>query len=460
MKGFVLFAEMRTGSNHLEASLNAMNGVTCHGEAFNNAFVGYPNRAEALGFDLARRRADPAAMLDAIAAAEGVNGFRYFHDHDPRVFDLLMADDGWRKIVLTRDPLDSFVSLEIARATGQWKLTQPKHRKTAKITFDPARFETHRAAVEGFAARRRRALQERGQTAFEIGFDEIGDPGVIAGLARFLGVPPPARLGGRLVRQNPPDLRAKVENHDAMMAAVGGARTAPGEAEPARAAAVPSWRAVEGLPLVYMPVRGGPEAAVAAWLGGFGAALPAFDQKRLRQWKRRHPGHRGFTVVRHPVSRMHAVFVERFLGTGEGAFLEIRERLRTDWNVPLPDGAPGPDWDRGRQRDAFLGFMRFVKENLSGQTPIRVDGQWASQVAQVSAFAQVSPPDLVLREDELPEGLPRLAGTVGAEGRAYAAPGDPAPVPLADYYDDEVEAAVRGAYQRDYMTFGYGPWGR
>lgn len=37
---FVMFAEMRTGSNFLEANLNAMPGVTCHGEMFNPHFIG------------------------------------------------------------------------------------------------------------------------------------------------------------------------------------------------------------------------------------------------------------------------------------------------------------------------------------------------------------------------------------------------------------------------------------
>ena len=32
---FVMFAEMRTGSNFLESNLNALDGVTCLGELFN-----------------------------------------------------------------------------------------------------------------------------------------------------------------------------------------------------------------------------------------------------------------------------------------------------------------------------------------------------------------------------------------------------------------------------------------
>ena len=32
------------------------------------------------------------------------------------------------------------------------------------------------------------------------------------------------------------------------------------------------------------------------------------------------------------------------------------------------------------------------------------------------------------------------------------------PYTLADIYDEEVEDAVRAAYQRDYMMFGFKPW--
>ncbi|MFV2002753.1 MAG: hypothetical protein ACC619_07195 [Paracoccaceae bacterium] len=32
------------------------------------------------------------------------------------------------------------------------------------------------------------------------------------------------------------------------------------------------------------------------------------------------------------------------------------------------------------------------------------------------------------------------------------------PFELSEIYDAEVEAAVRSAYQRDYMMFGFGAW--
>ena len=67
---FVVFAEMRTGSNLLEAALNELPGVTCHGEAFNPALIGYPKKTELLGIPREARDADPMALWARIKAAE------------------------------------------------------------------------------------------------------------------------------------------------------------------------------------------------------------------------------------------------------------------------------------------------------------------------------------------------------------------------------------------------------
>ena len=64
---FVVLAEMRTGSNFLESNLNALNGVTCHGEAFNPHFIGSPKDAPILGVDRAVRDAAPLDLLELLA---------------------------------------------------------------------------------------------------------------------------------------------------------------------------------------------------------------------------------------------------------------------------------------------------------------------------------------------------------------------------------------------------------
>ena len=105
---FVVFAEMRTGSNFLEANLNAIEDAECHGEAFNPHFIAYPNKTELHGVTHEDRDADPHVLLDAVKAQEGVlAGFRFFNDHDPRVLETILEDPRCAKIVLTRNPMDS-----------------------------------------------------------------------------------------------------------------------------------------------------------------------------------------------------------------------------------------------------------------------------------------------------------------------------------------------------------------
>jgi hypothetical protein len=56
------------------------------------------------------------------------------------VLDRVLPDPRIAKVLLTRNPLDSYVSRKIASETGQWRLTDLKHAKPRKITFDEAEF--------------------------------------------------------------------------------------------------------------------------------------------------------------------------------------------------------------------------------------------------------------------------------------------------------------------------------
>ncbi|MDP2083324.1 MAG: nodulation protein NodH [Pseudotabrizicola sp.] len=456
---FVMFAEMRTGSNFLEANLNAMPGVLCHGEVFNPHFIGKKDQTSLFGFSMTDREADPMALVRAMRAqTKGIAGFRYFHDHDPRVVQPVLDDPQCAKIILTRNPIESYVSWKIAQETGQWKLTNAKNLKTAQVRFDAAEFEAHVSALQEFQVQLMHALQVSGQTAFYIDYEDINDLDVLNGLAGFLGVDGLAGLDDSLKKQNPEEITQKVLNPDEMERALARldrfnlARTP--NFEPRRAPMVPQFLAARRAGLLYMPVRGGPVAQVAEWLKGFGEVEGDFAQKTLRQWKKSRPGHRSFTVLRHPVARAHDAFCTQILS---GSFAQIREQMVKIHKFDLPPS--GTDYaDTAGHRAGFISFLKWVRLNLSGQTSARVDAHWASQVAVLQGFATFQGPDLVLREDRLAEGLAFLAAEVGQE-----APDLPtAPVhgfkPLADIYDAEVETAMREAYARDYVAFGFSDW--
>lgn len=469
---FVVFAEMRTGSNFLEANLNAFDGITCLGEAFNPHFIGYPKSTEILGITEVERNANPLRLLDEIVHATPgiIGGFRYFHDHDPRVLPRLLDDPRCAKIVLTRNPVDSYVSWKIAQATGQWKLTNVKRRKDARAVFDPAEFEGHLADLQAFQITLMNALQTSGQTAFYVAYEDLQDVAVMNGLARWLGTTAQLKsLNTALKRQNPEPLAEKVEDFPQMEAALArldrfNLNRTP-NFEPRRGAVVPAYVAAAQTPLLYMPIRSGPEASVRFWLAaldgvGTDALLGDFTQKTLRQWKRAHEGHRSFSVLRHPLARAHDAFCSKVLTNGPGSFTQIRKTLRRAHNLPIPEFDLGPGYDQGAHRHAFTAWLAFLKANLSGQTAIRVDAHWASQAQILAGMSDFTLPDMIVREDEMATYLPALAMQVG-----HTAPPDPdpqttwAPFSLAEIYDDDIEQLARDAYQRDYLMFGFADWG-
>jgi LPS sulfotransferase NodH len=469
---FVIFAEMRTGSNFLEANLNAIDGLTCHGEAFNQHFIGYPNAEDILDVTKAERDSAPFALLERIrhGTPGGLGGFRYFHDHDPRILDPLLGDPKVAKIVLTRNPVDSYISWKIAQNTGQWKLTNVKRRKDGQAHFDAEEFETHLATLQAFQVRILNALQTTGQTAFYIGYEDLQDVGVMNGLAQWLGAEAQLdSLNTALKRQNPQPTAEKVANYDEMTQSLTRLDrfnlTRTPNFEPRRGPVVPSYVAAHKTPLLYMPIRSGPERAVKDWLAaldgvGWGKLVDDFSQASLREWKRDRPGHRSFTVIRHPLARAHDAFCAKILTTGKGSFQGIRKVLRRAHNLPLPEGEPEhSSYDVAAHRAAFTAWLSWVKANLAGQTALRVDGHWATQAQCLQGMAELTLPDMIVREEELTTYLPALALQTG-----HPNPPDPLSVPnkapysLAEIYDDQIETLGRDAYQRDYVMFGFSDW--
>jgi LPS sulfotransferase NodH len=466
---FVVLAEMRTGSNFLETNLNAIDGVVCHGEAFNPHFIGYPKRTDILKVTCAQRDRDPSRLIEAIRSLpDGLGGFRFFHDHDPRALDLFMDDPRCAKIILTRNPLDSYLSWKIAQATGQWKLTDVKRHKAGRAVFDETEFAAHIQSLQTFQVQILNRLQISGQTAFYLAYEDLQSVDIINGIAKWLGVRNRLkRLDQSLKPQNAIPMDQRVANFDDMSASLERAdpfnMTRTPNFEPRRGPAIPTYVAAAHTGLAYMPMRGGPEAAVALWLAKLDGVtvddlLTGMTQKQLRQWKRMHPGHRSFTVLRHPVARAHSVFCARILNGGPGSFSRIRKILRQQFKLEISDDPEDAAYTLDAHRRAFETFLNFVKANIAGQTNVRTDAAWGTQSNALAGFGDFVLPDFVLREHELPRFLPQLVAS-GSHAPTFQALDEPAMRhSLSDIYDDSLEALVSDIYQRDYMMFGFGTW--
>lgn len=466
---FVVFAEMRTGSNFLEASLNEFDDLQCCGEAYNPHFVGHHNKDNLFGVDMAQREIAPLTLIERMKEqTDGLPGFRFFNDHDPRVMAHVLADPACAKIVLTRNPLDSYVSLKIAGQTGQWKLSDMKQRRSAKVTFEREEFLSHLDAKQQFQLDILKAMQVSGQTAFYIAYEDIGDIDVLNGLARFVGSEFQIDSTPKSVKkQNPSDLEDKVTNYSEMVTDLASidhfALSRTPNFEPRRGPGVPGFYLAAQAPVLFIPVAGGPTEAVRRWMAGLdGVELDQLhtklSQKSLRQWKRSNPGHRSFTVLRHPLARAHDTFCRHVVPKNDDKYSDPRRVMRNKYGVAVPNQGDLSSYTKTEHRAAFGNFLQFLKGNLAGQTSVRIDATWATQSAVLEGAANVALPDLVLREDQLENDLAHLAGSLGLDEFDYVAAREPGPFSLSDIYDQELEKLCTAAYRKDYISFGFSPW--
>ena len=211
-----------------------------------------------------------------------------------------------------------------------------------------------------------------------------------------------------------------------------------------------------------MPIRGAGFDPVPDWLEKVdpdGEVETGMTQKDLRRWKRQRGEHRSFTVLRHPLPRVHDAFCRFILPKDEENYAEVREILAKRYDVPLPRDWPEGVWSVEQHRAAFLGFLRFLVGNLGGQTALRVDNTWATQTVLLHAIGQFALPDRIIREDRLNSDLKNLSSEVGIDAPEMTDGFEvTTPFALSEFVTDDIQNAAATAYRRDYVMFGFTEW--
>jgi len=191
---FVMIGMMRSGSNLLERYLDRLADVRCHGELFNQVFVGFSHEASGrpAGYareDVAARNADEEGFIAKVdqACDRRIVGLRLFLDHSPHMTARLLHDPGVAKVVLSRNLLEAYISLETARETGVWLTTE-----SAKAPPKPVKVEINKLVT--FALRQslyyndvQTVLHETGQRYLQVDYNEIKDLAKLNEIARFIG---------------------------------------------------------------------------------------------------------------------------------------------------------------------------------------------------------------------------------------------------------------------------------
>ncbi len=476
---FIMLGAMRSGSNLLEKFLNQYEGLVCHGELFHKSFIGVQGCQSFLGIKTEARNGDPQRLLDAVRANDPskITGFRFFQDHDERVLEAALKDRYCAKIVLTRDPIESFVSLQIALETQQWLVSDIAHRKEVQIHFDLDDYATYQKDRMAFYARISKSLALSEQPFFEIDYTMLTDVKNINRLAAFIGDRVgKAALTEPIKRQNPGALAHKISNIEEVRAAL----EAPSLQERPPPVLTPILESGTDLsrayfcqknPLVFGPVPGVPDKGVRKWLEAQNqrAAENGFSSHRFAEWKEQHKSSTFFSVVRHPVLRAYNAFMLKVFATNSDAYLAIRQELENQFGMFLPQGDIAPDQDRHMleksgygaeaHRISFKLFLIFVAANLGDETRIRQDGKWQLQTEILRRYRVLHPEVIALKEENLKYGLKHLQNMLNLPPvyNWHNEPEKAFSFPISEIYDAEIESLAHAAYGQDYEELGFGP---
>lgn len=225
-RAFIVISSMRSGSTLLVRHLRQLRQAACFGEILRRDFpgmAGWPRLAKRLDLAPGARDTHAASALDfwelvlaRTLARKRFVGSKIFADHrrGEDVWDRFAQPDH-RVFHLWRDStFDSWVSLELARKTGEWQAPTAE-RSTSdrpRIRFDVAAYERYRTRLAADV----RGVRERygGSPRYvELEYDELTDLAAMATLLEGIFGERVA-LEERLDRQRPRPKIDYLENPD------------------------------------------------------------------------------------------------------------------------------------------------------------------------------------------------------------------------------------------------------
>lgn len=229
---FVILNATRTGSNFLCTVLNSHPDILCHHEIFNPHVIGVARHLQGSDFRLgtmAERERDPVEFLDRVWRTNldrRAVGFKMcLWQHEP-AYHAVLPDLSVRKIILKRrNRVKSFVSLLLARQTGEW-VVYDDHGEPAprpRIHVDRDELLENVALHQRFYHETEAAIRETGQDYAQLWYEDLFSPDGLDPALGLLGVEGrPALPEGQTLKLTPVALRDTIANFDALSAQLRG----------------------------------------------------------------------------------------------------------------------------------------------------------------------------------------------------------------------------------------------
>ena len=229
---FVIMCQPRTGSYLLVDLLNQFSDIVCHGEIFK------PPRLEMLQwakkripFTAEERDKYPITFVRSVLdlTPNRVAGFKMFATHNAFARQFILEDPGIRKVILSRSPLESYISYKRANLTGEWvgrkrnSLVAEAKGAGPKVRFERAEFMHHVKRAETLHSEYAEIEAFTKQEFLRISYDDVVKIEPVRRLAGVLGSKDlSASLAPTLRKQIVEPLEDIVENHEEMVKCLGG----------------------------------------------------------------------------------------------------------------------------------------------------------------------------------------------------------------------------------------------
>jgi LPS sulfotransferase NodH len=189
---FLLVGMMRSGSNFLERQLNLLPDLRCHGELFNLSFIGLSHQAKVPGYtrdNPEARNSDEEAFVRAVdqACDRPIIGLRLFLDHSAPMTARLLYDPAVKKVVLSRNLLEAYISLETARETGVWLTTEAAKAPAKPVKVDINKLVTFSLRQSLYYNDVQTVLHQTGQSYLQIDYNDIKNLDKLNEIANFVG---------------------------------------------------------------------------------------------------------------------------------------------------------------------------------------------------------------------------------------------------------------------------------
>ena len=474
---FVIIGAMRTGSNLLERSLQHFDDLACYGEVYNPDFVGFHEVEKSFDISVKERDRNPLDFLQVMQkdAGQKLAGFRIFPDHNPTILQHCLQLERCGKIVLRRNPLDSFVSLKLAEKTDQWRMGDLHTKVEAKVHFDPLEFEHYLQTLRLFYDGVNRELQVAGQTAMQVDFDDLQNVDAVNGIAQFLGSTKKiTKFKFRSSKQNANALVEKVENFKEIEnfrnPILNMDRAQFEYSEPKTTRATKNLYLGSNIELAYLPTRNSAPDPIVAWMSVLDpkneTPKSGLSKRAVNEWFNEAGLKFCFADLEHPVERAYNAFCDLFLLPGSDRYAGIRATLGKRYGLDLLAGEFKGSISRNelekagysieKHKSNFQKFLRFLKASLQDQALYQPKPEFCSQTEQLSAYAEWAVPHFVALPHTRQAVFGALIEAMGLNVASLPKQAERDDIfGLDEIYDLKIENLTRKAYSRDYRNFGF-----